>query len=59
MDLLGAGFLGIVASVLLLFGAAIGIFVGGIWLGLRVLAPRLSRSLDRAEEDDRRRDRDD
>jgi hypothetical protein len=59
VDLLGAGFLGLVASLLLLLAAAIGLFVGGIWLGLRVLAPRLGRALDRAEEDAQERDRDD
>ena len=52
--------LGVLAAAFLMLAASIGIFVGAVWLGLRVVAPRLRRAIDRAEtEDDLDRDRDD
>ena len=60
MGILDAATLGVLAAALLLLAGAIGIFVGAVWLGLRVVAPRLRRAIDRAEtEDDVDRDRDD
>ena len=38
-----------VLVVVLIAGAAA---VGGLWLGIVLIAPRLSRALDRAAEDD-------
>jgi hypothetical protein len=47
------------AAVVLLV-AAIGIFVAAVWFGVRVIAPRLGRALDRAErEEELDRDRHD
>jgi len=60
MGLVDAATLGVLANALLLLAASIGIFVGAVWLGLRVVAPRLRRAIDRAEtEDELDRDRDD
>ena len=60
MGLVDAATLGVLAAAFLLLAASIGIFVGAVWLGLRVVAPRLRRAIDRAEsEDDLDRDRDD
>src|SRR5262249_38227455 len=48
-----------VIALLVFAGTAIVLFVAGLWLGLRVVTPRLGRALDRREEDARTRDRDD
>jgi Kef-type K+ transport system membrane component KefB len=48
--------LGAVATLLLVLVAAIVVFIGAVWFGLRVIAPRLGRAVDRAEEDDHERD---
>jgi hypothetical protein len=38
--------------------ASIAILIAAVWLGMRVIAPRLQRALDRAEtEDEHDRDR--
>lgn len=56
MDLLDATGLGAAAPLLLVLAVAIAVFIGAVWFGLRVIAPRLGRALDRAEEDDNERD---
>jgi len=56
MDVPGATLIAVVATSLLVLAAAIGIFIGAVWLGLRVIAPRLRQAVDRAEEDDHDRD---
>ena len=58
MDVPGAIVLGVVAALLLVLAAAIAIFIGAVWLGMHIIAPRLRRAVDRAEtEDDLDRDR--
>ena len=60
MDLLDATVLGLIASAVLMLGAAIGVLVAAVWFGMRVIAPRLQRALDRAHaEDELDRDRND
>jgi hypothetical protein len=56
MDLPGATLIAIVAASLLVLAASIGIFIGAVWFGLRVIAPRLRQAVDRAEEDHDDRD---
>jgi len=56
MELLDATSLGAAGPLLLVLGVAVAIFIGAVWFGLRVIAPRLGRALDRAEEDDNERD---
>ena len=36
---------------------AVALLLGAVWFGMRVVAPRLSRALDRAEEDEQDRER--
>ena len=56
MELLDATSLGAAGPLLLVLGVAVAIFIGAVWFGLRVIAPRLGRAIDRAEEDDNERD---
>ena len=56
MELLDATGLGAAAPLLLVLASAVAVFIGAVWFGLRVIAPRLGRALDRAEEDDNERD---
>ena len=43
---------GTVATLLVVFAVAIVIFLAAVWFGLHVVAPRISRALDRAEVED-------
>jgi hypothetical protein len=55
MDLPGATLIAIVAASLLVLAASM-IFIGAVWFGMRVIAPRLRQAVDRAEEDHDDRD---
>ena len=54
--MLDATGLGTAAPLLVVLAVAIAVFIGAVWFGLRVVAPRLGRVLDRAEEDEDVRD---
>jgi hypothetical protein len=47
------------ALVLLVLGAGVVIFLGAVWFGLSVVAPRIQRALDRADADEEPGDRTD
>jgi p-aminobenzoyl-glutamate transporter AbgT len=50
----------VIGWVLLLLAGAVVVFLVAVWFGQRMIAPRITRALDRADtEDSEARDRDD
>ena len=49
MDVPGVSLLIAAVTVLVLIGGAIVLSIVAVWFGLHVVAPRISRALDRAE----------
>jgi hypothetical protein len=52
MDVPGASLLIAFVTVLVLVGAAIVLSIVAVWFGLHVVAPRISRAVDRAETEE-------
>jgi membrane protein implicated in regulation of membrane protease activity len=52
MEVVGAAALVAIATLFVVFTAAIVLFLAAVWFGLYVVAPRIRRALDRTEIED-------
>jgi hypothetical protein len=52
MDVDAPALVMVAVSTLAIFCFAILVFFGAVWFGMRAIAPRLRRALDRAETED-------
>jgi hypothetical protein len=52
MENLAAMLLTTIATLFVVLTGAVVIFLGAVWFGLFIVAPRIGRALDRAETDD-------
>ena len=52
MEDLGSTLLGTIATVLVVVSGAVVLFLAAVWFGLHVVAPRIRRAIDRAENEE-------
>jgi hypothetical protein len=52
VDFPGGNLLGTIAALLVVFSAAVALFLAAVWFGLHIVAPRIRRAVDRAETEE-------